>query len=815
YRAYHLFRSYGIPEENIIIFHYDDIAYNKQNPTPGIVINEYNGTDVYKGVPKDYTGKDVNPSNLLAVLQGDQELAKRGKKVVNSGPNDHIFAYFGDHGFPGGVSFATGSLYATELNAALKRMHQDNKFAKLVFYIDTCESGSMFYKLLPDNINVYAVTSSTPTEPSYFWKYDKTLKTMIGSWFADHWLIDDETNDLEHETFDEQFKYFADLWNVTDPDAPGEQYAQRYGNMTFGKLHISEFLGHKPHNSVLIDQARDSEQHYSAVNKWDVSLYLLHRRIDETNDVLEKQKYTEELEGLLNARHYADKHMTEYVNSIQHLIPNIATNAILHTKQELNNHECYQKLVNTFNEHCFNLSQNTYLLRKMQIFVNICEEMRDSTSAIPLSAQLTQANNVTKWVLLCAGSNGWENYADQALVYRAYHMFRSYGIPEDHIIIFHYDDIAYNSENPTPGIVINEIGGPDVYKGVPKDYTGKDVTPKNFLGALTGDQQLADQGKKVIKSGPNDHIFAYFGDHGSNDLVSFATGILYAKDLNNALIDMHSKQKFAKLVFYIDTCHSGSMFYKHLPDNINVYAATSSLPTEDSWFWNYDKTRGTYLSAFFANNWLENDQNFDLTKETFQEQYKYFADRYNVSGATQHAQHYGDMSLGNLYVSEFLGHKPSKQLQQTVDKYAQNYDAISKWDVSLDLLQRRIKFTNDLHLKIKYTEELEHFLKARQYADNHMTEYVKSIQHLMPNIATNAILHTKQELNNHECYRKLVDTFNENCFNLAQNTYLLRKMQIFVNICEQMRDSSDADIAVNRLIQHCESNANQEFHKIL
>ncbi|CAG2172754.1 unnamed protein product [Oppiella nova] len=129
YRAYHLFRSYGIPEENIIIFHYDDIAYNKQNPTPGIVINEYNGTDVYKGVPKDYTGKDVNPT----VLQGDQELAKRGKKVVNSGPNDHIFAYFGDHGFPGGVSFATGSLYATELNAALKR--------------------SMFYKLLPDNIN--------------------------------------------------------------------------------------------------------------------------------------------------------------------------------------------------------------------------------------------------------------------------------------------------------------------------------------------------------------------------------------------------------------------------------------------------------------------------------------------------------------------------------------------------------------------------------------------------------------------------------------------------------------------------------------
>lgn len=28
-----------------------------RNPTPGVVINRPNGTDVYKGVPKDYTGE--------------------------------------------------------------------------------------------------------------------------------------------------------------------------------------------------------------------------------------------------------------------------------------------------------------------------------------------------------------------------------------------------------------------------------------------------------------------------------------------------------------------------------------------------------------------------------------------------------------------------------------------------------------------------------------------------------------------------------------------------------------------------------------
>jgi len=38
--------------------------------------------------------------------------------------------------------------------------------------------------------------------------------------------------------------------------------------------------------------------------------------------------------------------------------------------------------------------------------------------------------------------------------------------------------LAHNSENPTPGIVINKPGGSDVYHGVPKDFTGDEVTPK-------------------------------------------------------------------------------------------------------------------------------------------------------------------------------------------------------------------------------------------------------------------------------------------------------------------------------------------------
>jgi legumain len=44
-----------------------------------------------------------------------------------------------------------------------------------------------------------------------------------------------------------------------------------------------------------------------------------------------------------------------------------------------------------------------------------------------------------------------------------------------------YDDIATNPSNPTPGVIINQPNGPNVYAGVVKDYTGADVTPENFI----------------------------------------------------------------------------------------------------------------------------------------------------------------------------------------------------------------------------------------------------------------------------------------------------------------------------------------------
>ena len=91
------------------------------------------------------------------------------------------------------------------------------------------------------------------------------------------------------------------------------------------------------------------------------------------------------------------------------------------------------------------------------------------------------------------------------------------------------DDIANNVDNPNKGVIINRPGGPNVYEGVPKDYTGLDLRPDLFLNALAGKSN--GDGKKVINSGPNDKIFVYFADHGAPGLSVFGDSTLKARDL--------------------------------------------------------------------------------------------------------------------------------------------------------------------------------------------------------------------------------------------------------------------------------------------
>ena len=123
----------------------------------GKIFNRPNGTDVYHGVPKDYTGKQVSNQTFVDVLLGKKIHFGSGK-TLQSGPKDHVFVYFSDHGGVGLVAFPSTLLHATTLVDTLKTMNKEKKYGKMTLYIEACESGSMFKGLLPDNINIYATT---------------------------------------------------------------------------------------------------------------------------------------------------------------------------------------------------------------------------------------------------------------------------------------------------------------------------------------------------------------------------------------------------------------------------------------------------------------------------------------------------------------------------------------------------------------------------------------------------------------------------------------------------------------------------------
>ena len=80
--AYQIVKNNGIPESNIIMMAYDDIANNSENPFPGKLFNRPDGQDVYAGCNIDYTGSSVTPSNFLNILKGNAAGVKGGNGKV-------------------------------------------------------------------------------------------------------------------------------------------------------------------------------------------------------------------------------------------------------------------------------------------------------------------------------------------------------------------------------------------------------------------------------------------------------------------------------------------------------------------------------------------------------------------------------------------------------------------------------------------------------------------------------------------------------------------------------------------------------------
>eukprot|EP00048_Salpingoeca_helianthica_P010369 m.149067 g.149067 ORF g.149067 m.149067 type:complete len:430 (-) comp15066_c0_seq1:24-1313(-) len=334
-------------------------------------------------------------------------------------------------------------------------------------------------------------------------------------------------------------------------------------------------------------------------------------------------------------------------------------------------------------------------------------------------------------------------------VCHAYQILHHNGVPDERIVVMMYDDIASSVQNPVRGKIFNEPNGPDVYAGVPKDYTKHEVTPKVFLDVLSGNAAALKKvgSGKYINSTAADRVFVFFADHGAPGILAFPTWdiffehALHAEDLLKTLEDMHTAHKYNQMVLYIEACESGSMFNGLLPSNTSIYAVTAATPYESSYACYYDSRVRTYLGDCFSNHWMEDADTGLIHTETLQQQWARVRNATNTSVVCQ----YGDLSFANSTpVASFIAEGPARQAAHKARSLPS--DAVASRDIVIGTLRQRLAHALPSE-RAALEAALAGELAARQHIDHIFAPLVKASLAIIANTSCNQS----------ECYQECVN----------------------------------------------------------
>uniref|UniRef100_A0A1D1ZHI9 Vacuolar-processing enzyme n=1 Tax=Anthurium amnicola TaxID=1678845 RepID=A0A1D1ZHI9_9ARAE len=410
----------------------------------------------------------------------------------------------------------------------------------------------------------------------------------------------------------------------------------------------------------------------------------------------------------------------------------------------------------------------------------------------------------TRWAVLVAGSSGYKNYRHQADVCHAYQIMKKGGLKDENIIVLMYDDIAYNEENPRPGIIINHPQGENVYAGVPKDYVGDDVTVNNFFAVLLGNRSgLTGGSGKVVESGPDDHIFIYYADHGGPGVLAMPTyPYLYADDLVDVLKRKHVSGSYKSLVFYLEACEAGSVFEGLLPEGLNIYATTASNAVESSWgtycpgdFPSPPPEYWTCLGDLYSVSWMEDSEIHDLRTETLKQQYhvvRYRTSNYDTYQFGSHVMQYGDVDLNAEHLFLFIGSNPANDNRTFIESNSSFSRAVNQRDADLLYLWNKFrKSAEGSPSKLDAQKQLLDAISHRLHVDNS----IKLVGNLLFGSekgmeVIKAVRSSGQPLvDDWGCLKTMVRIFETHCGSLSQ--YGIKHMRTMANICNA-RISKDA-----------------------
>ncbi len=370
--AYQIAKTNGIPESNIILLAYDDIAHDSRNPFPGKLFNKPTaagvpGKDVYAGCKISYKGKDVNAANFLKVLKGDTSAPG---PVLKSTAQDHVFVYYTDHGgvgilgVPSGV--AGGYIHAADINKAIETLQSKGGYKELLFYLEACESGSIFQNLLKAP-NAKAVTAANAKESSYGWycgsqaKVDgKSIGSCLGDEFSVKWMEDTDSASIAKETVGQQFSKLV--------SAVTKSHVQQYGVNSFDNEPIGDFQGNKGELSAI---AKVDDIEGNGVDSRQVEVHDAYYQVMHAETAQKRKEAEQELAAILARRNAADMKFGKIASAACEISNCLAEEMLEGQVEAVTKPDCHKAALDSAVENCG--SFNDYSMRYSRLFANLCE----------------------------------------------------------------------------------------------------------------------------------------------------------------------------------------------------------------------------------------------------------------------------------------------------------------------------------------------------------------------------------------------------------------------------------------------------------
>jgi legumain len=259
-------------------------------------------------------------------------------------------------------------------------MHQKKMYNQLVFYLEACESGSMFQNVLPENISIYASSASNPTESSWGCYCGseakvngKDIGSCLGDLYSCVWM---EDSDLEASKVSIA-QQFAVIHKKVDKSDPME-----WGDKTFEKELVTDFQGTTDSTSVdgklmskvkkllgvFFGESKNEDleyQHYldlakkSAIESRSIKLDYLYRKAFKSGLLTDDQELATEL------------HLMEVNDTI---FREIALRLKLNLTGEKNENiqfQCLRNSVNHYKATCQNFTE--YTLKYVQYLSVACK----------------------------------------------------------------------------------------------------------------------------------------------------------------------------------------------------------------------------------------------------------------------------------------------------------------------------------------------------------------------------------------------------------------------------------------------------------